>query len=141
MKLSGSNRVVAAVALCGVAWFAYASTRAEGGSAMKAAHALVEAFNEHDAAAMAALVSEDFELYYVDDKGASELAVTGPEQLQQSMTGYFKHQPKVRSEVVASVDGPVYVSFREQIVGGQSSLAVYEVRDEKIKRVWYFPAE
>ena len=57
------------------------------------------------------------------------------------MTPYFASRPSARSTIAAAIDGPVYVSFREQIVGGQSSLAVYEVRGGLIKRVWYFPAE
>jgi hypothetical protein len=39
------------------------------------------------------------------------------------------------------VNGPRFVSFREQIVGGKSSLAVYEVEAGLIRRVWYYPAE
>ena len=33
------------------------------------------------------------------------------------------------------------LTFREQVVGGESSLAVYEVHDSLIRRAWYFPAE
>ena len=109
--------------------------------ALSVAEALVDAFNQHDPAAMAALVSSDFELYYVDDQGVAGLALTGPDQLAAEMTGYFASRPSVQSVIADAIDGPVYTSFREQIVGGQSSLAVYEVRDGLIKRVWYFPKE
>lgn len=110
-------------------------------SAKTVALELIEAFNRHEPEAMAALVSDDFELYYVNDAGASERALRGPEQLAEEMTQYFAVHPSVRSEVVETVDGPAYVSFREQIVGGKSSIAVYEVRDGRVKRVWYYPAE
>ena len=109
--------------------------------ALSVAEELVEAFNRHDAEAMARQVATNFELYYVDEAGASALAITGRDQLIKEMKGYFESQPSVKSTVLSSMDGPVYVSFREQIVGGQSSLAVYEIRDQLIQRVWYYPAE
>lgn len=113
----------------------------ETNGALSAAEALVDAFNQHDPEAMAALVSPDFELYYVDEEGVPDLAIQGPDQLTTKMTAYFTSRPSVQSTIAAAIDGPVYTSFREQIVGGQSSLAVYEVRDGLIKRVWYYPAE
>ncbi|MCZ6507429.1 MAG: nuclear transport factor 2 family protein, partial [Acidobacteria bacterium] len=118
-----------------------AARQSNAPSALSVAEALVDAFNGHDPEAMAKLVTADFELYYVDDEGVAVLSVRGPEQLVAEMTPYFASRPSVRSTIAAAIDGPVYVSFREQIVGGQSSLAVYEVRDGLIKRVWYFPAE
>ncbi len=105
------------------------------------AEALVDAFNRHDPEAMAALVTPDFELYYVIEGGVAELATRGSAQLLAEMKAYFADRPSVQSTMSGAIDGPVYVSFREQIVGGQSSLAVYEVREGLIKRVWYYPAE
>jgi hypothetical protein len=110
-------------------------------SALDVAEALVGAFNQHDPEAMAALVSADFELYYIDDEGIAGLTIRGPEELVAEMSAYFSSRPSVRSTIADAIDGPVFVSFREQIIGGQSSIAVYEVRDGLIKRVWYFPAE
>jgi hypothetical protein len=57
------------------------------------------------------------------------------------MREYFVPRPEVRSTIVGAVNGPRFVSFREQIVGGKSSLAVYEVEAGLIRRVWYYPAE
>ncbi len=111
------------------------------GGARAVAEALVNAFNEHDAAAMAQLVTPDFELFYISDTGEAERALRGPRELVVEMESYFATQPDVRSTITDFVDGPVYVSFREQIVGGDSSLAVYEVREGLIRRVWYYPAE
>jgi hypothetical protein len=111
------------------------------------ARQLLEAFNRHDPAAMAALVTDDFELYYVTD-GKSELSATGPDDLRTQMTDYFRSRPTVRSEVEGSIDGPRFVAFRERAGSrqgdrerSQSSLAVYEVVDGKIARAWYYPAE
>ena len=110
-------------------------------TALAAAEELFDAFNRHDGEAMASVVTSDFELYYVDEKGVASLDTVGPEQLSANMARYFASRPSVRSTIVGAIDGPVFVSLREQIVGGQSSLAVYEVRDGLIRRVWYFPAE
>jgi hypothetical protein len=117
-------------------------------SALATAEKLIDAFNRHDPRAMASLVSSDFELYYFDDKGVAGLALRGPGQLASEMTSYFADRPTVGSRIVGAVDGPIFVSFREQIVRGeggrelgQSSLAVYEVHDSLIRRVWYYPAE
>ena len=105
------------------------------------AEALVAAFNAHDPASMASFVSPDFELYYVDENGEAALALRGREELIQEMEGYFVAQPEVQSKIVDVVHGTTYIAFREQIVGGQSSLAVYEIREKLIRRVWYYPAE
>jgi hypothetical protein len=110
-------------------------------SALNVARALVESFSEHDAEAMAALVTSDFELYYFGEDGMASLSTQGRDQLRAEMSSYFASRPTVRSTIVGVIDGPVFVSFREQIVGGQSSLAVYEVRQGLIRRVWYYPAE
>jgi len=110
-------------------------------SALSVAEALVDAFNQHDPDAIATVVAPNFELYYVDEEGVAGLAISGHSQLAAEMATYFTSHPSVQSIIADAIDGPVYTSFREQIVGGQSSLAVYEVRDGLIKRVWYYPAE
>ena len=119
----------------------------ESGGAMATAKQLLDAFNRHDPAAMASLVDEKFELFYVSD-GKSELSAQGPQDLERQMTEYFASRPTVYSELEASIDGPRFVAFRERAGshhGGtdrsQSSLAVYEVVDGKVLRAWYYPAE
>ena len=115
--------------------------------ALATARQLLDAFNQHDPAAMAALVDEEFELYYVSD-GKSELSASGAQDLERQMADYFRSRPTVRSEIEASIDGPRFVAFRErassrhgEVERGQSSIAVYEVVEGKIRRAWYFPAE
>ncbi len=132
---SGLATVAMMLLACGL------QAQSASAGARTVAEALVSAFNEHDAAAMAQLVTPDFELFYMNDQGAAELALRGPRDLAVEMESYFANQPDVQSTITAVVDGPVYVSFREQIVGGDSSLAVYEVREGLIRRVWYYPAE
>jgi hypothetical protein len=109
-------------------------------TALSVSESLLEAFNQHDPDAMAALVTEDFELFYISE-GKTALSVAGREGLAAEMTEYFKTRPEVQSRITDKIDGPAFVSFREQIVGGASSLAVYEVRDGLIRRAWYYPAE
>jgi hypothetical protein len=117
-----------------------ASFAEEAPSALSVAEALVEAFNQHDPDAMADLVTKDFELFYFKE-GKAELAVAGREALAAEMTDYFKSRPDVESEITERIGGQIHVTFREQIIGGASSLAVYEVRDGLIRRAWYYPAE
>jgi hypothetical protein len=103
--------------------------------------ALLEAFNHHDPQAMTELVSEDFELFYFDSTGHAELAARGREQLGTQMIEYFETRPAVKSFITGSIAGPNFVAFREQIAGGQSSLAIYEIREQLVRRAWYYPAE
>ena len=116
-------------------------------SALATAKQLLNAFNQHDPGAMAELVSEDFELYYFSN-GKAELSAQGRQQLQEQMVDYFASQPTVRSEIEGSIDGPRFASFRERAISvhdgverSASSLAIYEVVDGLIRRVWYYPAE
>jgi len=108
---------------------------------MDVAEALLVAFNEHDPETMASLVTPDFELFYFDNDGQAGLAVTGPEALRAEMTEYFASNPNVRTTMTGSITGDRFVAFREQVVGGASSLAVYEIVGSKVRRTWYYPAE
>ncbi len=102
---------------------------------------LMAGFNAHDAARMATVVAADVEVFYMSENGVPELGTDGREQLVEQMTAYFDALPDVRSEVEAIIPGPVYVSVRERIVGGAASLAVYEVRENLVRRVWYYPVD
>lgn len=108
---------------------------------VRVVESFVEAFNRHDVSAMISLVTDDVELYYSDADGRFSLASASAEQLADDMRAYFADRPAVRSRIDAIIPGPIYVSFREQIVGGESSVAVYEIRRGLIRRAWYYPAE
>ena len=64
------------------------------------------------------------------------------------LAGYFKSLPDVRSEMFDITQTGVFVSYRERASWtakdgkprAQQALAVYEMRDGLIVRVWYFPA-
>lgn len=135
---------------CVVGWLMLSSTvlGQQSGSALDTAKRLLDAFNRHDPAAMAALVDPRFELIYVSEDGLSEIAARGPAELERQMTAYFRAQPSVRSEIEGSIGGSRFVAFRERPQPTAerperrpSSLAVYEVVDGKIRRAWYYPAE
>lgn len=120
---------------------------AEDRTPTEVVEALFAAFNDHDPERMAELVTEDFELYYMAD-GKAVLGVEGPEALRQEMTGYFGGLPTVRSVAETSMVSGSYVACKETVSWrhedeerSQFSLAVYEVRDGKIRRTWYYPAE
>ena len=115
--------------------------------AVEVVEALFAAFNDHDAEAMSKVVSEDFELYYVTE-GEAVLGTEGPEALRAEMTDYFASLPTVRSEAEFGTVSGSYVACKETVRWRQEgqdrsqfSLAVYEVRDGKIRRTWYYPAE
>lgn len=111
------------------------------GAALEVARALFDAWNAHLPDAMARLVTDDFELLYVGEDGRAALLVTGPEALRTEMEAYFEQRPEVRSRMVESVGGERFVAFREQIEGGASSLAVFEILGQRVRRAWYYPAE
>jgi outer membrane protein assembly factor BamB len=108
---------------------------------------LLQAFNDHDVDAMATFVADDVQWLAVQ---GAEIAVEadGKEALVAGMKGYFASIPKARSEAEGTFVSGRYVTVRERAywtVDGedrsQSSLAVYEVEDGKVLRVWYYPAE
>ena len=109
----------------------------------------VTAFNAHDAAKMASMVSEEFQLFSMNEEGQADLATSGPAALESEMTQYFAGLPSVRSTIDGRNEVGNYVSFRETASWkakdgqekSQSSLAVYQVKDNKIHRVWYYPAQ
>lgn len=107
----------------------------------------IEAFNRRDLEAMAENVDEDFELYYVEG-GRAERDLQGPDELQASMSRYFSDFPDARASLDEAVVNGAFVAVEERVTwtsGGerreQSSLAVYEIRDGRIRRTWYFPAQ
>jgi len=108
---------------------------------------LQQAFNDHDIESMAENVIDDMKwLSIVGDSLVIE--ASRRETLKEGMQGYFKAIPSARSEIEAALLSGSFVAVRERAFWqgkdgekSQVSLAVYEVRSEKIVRVWYFPAE
>ncbi len=105
------------------------------------------AFNQHDVAAMTALVTDDA-LWLSLDGDKLSVETSGKAALATWLTGYFKNCPSCRSEFEAVLVAGSFVTVHEratwQSKSGpktQRSLSVYEVRNGLIRRVWYYPAE
>ncbi len=107
----------------------------------------LDAFNRHDADAVAAFCAEDVKWLSVDgDKVSPETSTRA--QLLEWLVGYFKSFPTVRSEFLSlEQTGPI-LSVRERASWenktgqrvAQQAVGVYEIRDGLIRRAWYFAA-
>lgn len=107
----------------------------------------VDAFNAGDVAAMTKLQHPDIEWLSVNLSEMS-VQVSGREALSKNMTEYFNSPTKVTGTLSGwSVNAP-YVSVTETAswtakdgtAKSQSSLTVYQLEDNLIRRVWYYPA-
>ena len=115
-------------------------------SELQIAVAYVEAYNDRDLEAMLALMHEDVEWLSVQ---GSETAVfaNGKADLAAQMEGYLASQSATYSTVEGSVGDGRFVAVREVAhwtdaegnARSQSSLAIYEIVDGLVRRVWYYP--
>lgn len=110
--------------------------------------AALSAYNARDADAVAAHHADDIAWFGIGPDGRPSLEGEGREAVRKWLTGCFKSQPDVRAEIFDVTQTGPHVSFRERVSWTandgarriQSAIGVYEVRDGKIKRAWYFPA-
>jgi hypothetical protein len=110
-------------------------------------HGLTRAFNAHDVEAMSRHVTKDVQ--WLSLQGAMlSIDAEGREALASAMADYFRSLPSVRTEIEVLEAGESFVVVRERVhwvrndaPTSQSALAVYELRDGLIARVWYFAAE
>ncbi len=107
----------------------------------------VDAFNAHDAAAMAAMVVDDVRWLSVSDRSAL-LELEGKEALTTAMEDYFSSCSSCRSEIYGMTASNERVSVVEVASWdsndgpkSQQSIAVYEFTGSLIQGVYYFPAE
>lgn len=105
----------------------------------------IRAYNAHDIDAVVALLAPDFVwLSVVGDSTVVE--ARGAAAIRAQLTDYFRSLPSARSELEAlSALGP-WVSVQERAhwvaasgPRSQAALSVYEVRDGRLRRVWYYP--
>jgi len=107
----------------------------------------VKAFNAGDVAAMAKLQHPDIVWLSVSGDSVS-IEVAGRDALSKNMAEYFQSPTKITGTLRDwSVNEP-YVSVTEiaswtakdGTKKSQSSMTVYELQDNLIRRVWYYPA-
>jgi acetyl esterase/lipase len=118
----------------------------DGPETVVRAHAA--AFNTHDVDAMIRLVADDIVWYNIKGDEMS-VEARGSEALKKGMESYFKSLPSTKSEIHTMFTNGNFVSVRERATWksktgedrSQNALAVYEVVDGKIKRVWYYPVQ
>lgn len=110
--------------------------------------AFVAAFNARDLDGMLALADDAVEWASVDGTKVA-LETAGKEALRASMTSYFASCPSCRSTLewvkaagsrVAALERASWTNAKGE-AKSQASLSVYELRDGRIARVYYFPAE
>lgn len=107
----------------------------------------VRAFNAGDVLAMSKMHHPDIQWLSVKGNSIS-VEVSGREALANNMAEYFKSPTKVTGTLRDwSVNDP-YVSVTETAswtakdgtAKSQSSMTVYQLEDNLIRRVWYYPA-
>jgi hypothetical protein len=109
--------------------------------------AFVAAFNAHDVEQMIAYVVDDVEWLSIDGRRVV-VEAEGKSALKQGMTEYFASCPTCRSELVSVIAAGSRVATLERPTWesrdgpqSQQALAVYEFRESRISRVYYFPSE
>jgi len=110
--------------------------------------AQLAAFNAQDVEAMVRQVAQDFVWYTIKGDEMS-VEVRGIEALKKGMHSYFMSLPSARSEIHTMSTNGNFVSVRERATWksktgedrSQNALAVYEVVDGRIRRVWYYPVQ
>jgi hypothetical protein len=106
----------------------------------------LRAFNAHDPDAMILNLHESFAWFAVDSD-VMTLEMQGRGNFHSSMVEYFANVPGARADIEEIFAIGAFVTTRERAYWrqgdtemSQASLAVYEVRNGLIYRVWYYPA-
>ncbi|MCK0127247.1 nuclear transport factor 2 family protein [Erythrobacter sp. F6033] len=116
-------------------------------SELQVAEDYVEAYNQRNLDAMLALMHQDVQWLSVE---GSEVAVfaNGKTDLKEQMRDYLASPLATRSTIDGSVTDGRFVAVREIAMWttsdgeerSQSALAVYEIENGLVRRVWYYPA-
>jgi hypothetical protein len=106
----------------------------------------IAAFNQHNVDAILELSAVDMRWMSVSGEQISIETSTHAE-LREAMGGYFESTPSARAEVRSISESGSFVITLEEAFwssGGaeksRCSVAVYELFEQKIQNVWYFPA-
>ena len=104
------------------------------------------AFNRHDLDSL--LVLADTAISWLDVVGDSvQIQAHGHEGLRVGLASYFQARPTSRSSLESVRAVGQWVSAWDRVLpdsakgaSAEVALTVYEVRDGKVRRVWYYPA-
>lgn len=107
----------------------------------------VSAFNTRNIEAMLAAVDENVQWLSVNEAKVT-IETEGKKALRESMERYFRSCPSCKSSLEQVHESGSRVTAMERArwsgkngLKSQTSLSVYEFRNGKILRVYYFPAE
>jgi hypothetical protein len=107
----------------------------------------VNAFNAHNIDRMLEFVDEDLQWMSIDGAKIS-IEVEGKKPLRKYMEGYFQGCASCRSELVTvhAIGNKVTALERASWTGktglkSQKAMSIYEFRNNRIFRVYYFPVE
>ncbi|MEL7486108.1 MAG: nuclear transport factor 2 family protein [Pseudomonadota bacterium] len=105
------------------------------------------AYNARDIDGMMAQVADDFTWLSVEGDETT-IVVSGADSLRSELQTYFQPGSETRSDVEIVKSHGGFVTTLERAywtVDGdersQASFAMYEIDDDRIRRVWYFPAQ
>jgi hypothetical protein len=109
--------------------------------------AYINAYNSRDLEAMAAMIHDDVE--WISIEGAKQQVITGSKaQLMEEMAGYFASDSVFGSSAAGWAINGDYISVKETAYWeqdgeqkSQSAIAVYQLEEGLIRRIWYYPAQ
>lgn len=113
---------------------------------IKTVERFVESYNQQELDAMLALTTPDIHWMSI---GPATLSVetSDRKQLRKAMSGYFSGDNKNHSKIRSISQSANFVHtteeafwFSDGMEKSQCSMAIYELKNTKIKYVWYFPA-
>ena len=106
----------------------------------------VDAFNQHDTEAMLIETTADVQWYSINGE-IIQTESSGQQQLRQAMTNYFASLPSAHSSLTSINSQGDFVSTIEKAMWQQQgksqqqcAVAVYQLFQNKISKVWYYPA-
>jgi hypothetical protein len=107
----------------------------------------VDAYNARDLEAMSGLMHPDIQWLSVEE-ASIEIVADGKSDLSAQMRAYMDSSAATTSEIVDEVEDGCFIAVREiarwAALDGtersQSALAVYELEDGTVRRVWYYPS-
>ncbi len=120
---------------------------AKDSSPQSVVHAFEKAFNDHRVDDMLALLSPDVVWFSIAGDSMTTEA-RGRDYISTWLKDYFKSLPSIRSSFDGVISSGSFIATLERPTWttpdgprSQQALGIYEVRDGKILRIWYFPSE